>query len=156
MHNVHWWPHQCDHGLVPCTKGHALFYHGYQVKLCLSYIIIVYPPISPPLPPPLNNSADSYLYTEDLLHLNEVSKGTTCQVPSQLQGINTPLNAEAWQRCLGNHPDLAYVDYILTGIRSGFRVGFDSKHKLLSKGKRNMQSAYSHPDVVTEQLLKDC
>ena len=47
------------------------------------------------------------------------------------------------------------VDYIITGIREGFRIGFDATHLLL-KCKKNMRSAYEHPNIVDKQLLKDC
>ena len=69
--------------------------------------------------------------------------------------INTPLKADAWQRYLANHPDLAYVDYILDGIRNGFRIGFNATQPLTSSNK-NMRSAQDHPEVVEKQLLSDC
>ncbi len=96
-----------------------------------------------------------YQYTADLLQLNAVSSSSVSALPSQLHVINTPLQADAWQRCLEKHPDLDYVHYILTGIREGFRIGFNLQQPL-QKSRRNMQSAYSHREVVAKQLTSDC
>lgn len=80
-----------------------------------------------------------------------------CILPEHLQCINTPLQVEAWQQYLSKHPDLAYVDYILSGIKLGFRIGFnDLLVGPLSQPKRNMQSAYDNADFVQKQLAKDC
>lgn len=96
----------------------------------------------------------NYQYTDDLVKLQ--SQGLpTCSLPMHLQSINTPLQVEAWERCLEKHPDLAFVDYILSGIKCGFRIGFDTEQQLV-KSKHNMHSAYAQPEVVTQQLAKDC
>ena len=42
-----------------------------------------------------------------------------------LQKISTSLQVEEWERELAGHPDEELVGYVLSGIREGFRVGFD-------------------------------
>lgn len=106
-------------------------------------------------PPPPSPAIGAYEYTSDLLALHTFAGTSTCRLPSHLQVINTPLIFEAWERLLVNHPDLEYVDYILSGIRDGFRIGFNSSQPLACS-KRNMPSAYEHADVIDRQLAKDC
>lgn len=101
---------------------------------CLSCINIAdyayyFPYLYPPILPTHNVLIDMYQYTEDLLQLNAVGK-TGCQLPSLMHDINTPLHVEAWQRCLEKHPDLNFVDYILSGITNGFRIGFSAMQPL--------------------------
>ena len=47
------------------------------------------------------------------------------RIPTVLQTISTPLKVEEWERALVGHPDEDLVGYVLSGIRGGFRVGFD-------------------------------
>jgi hypothetical protein len=62
------------------------------------------------------------------------------------------LIVEAWQRCLAEYPDLAFVEYILRGTREGFRIGYNATQPIV-KSKKNMRSAYEHPEVIDQQLL---
>ena len=54
---------------------------------------------------------------------------------------------------LQGHPDQRYVDYILSGLRHGFRIGFSRSS--LRAAKRNIQSALEHPEVVTRYLEEE-
>lgn len=59
---------------------------------------------------------------------------------------------------LADHPDKSYVDFILNGIKGGFRVGYDrgSGDKLpLSSVKKNMQSAVDNQQVVRDYLAAE-
>ena len=89
-----------------------------------------------------------YPYTPDLLQL-QASRSSAHLLPKCLCSINTPLKWEAWELHLIKHPDLAFTEFILTGIKAGFRIGNSVKRK---PAKRN----YSHSDVVTRQLTSDC
>ena len=51
-----------------------------------------------------------------------------------------PLHVDQWESLLARHPDRNYVEYNLTGIKEGFRVGFKDVAPL-SSAWRNMQSA---------------
>ena len=46
-------------------------------------------------------------------------------LPHSASLITTPLNLETWSQALTHHPDPTFVQYILSGIRDGFRIGFD-------------------------------
>ena len=41
--------------------------------------------------------------------------------------IHLSLHASVWAAELSDHPDKAYVEYILQGMSNGFRIGFDRK-----------------------------
>ena len=73
----------------------------------------------------------------------------------RLSGVVTPLNLPQWESMLENHPDKQYVDFILNGIRDGFRVRYhrsgDSK-LAFSSARKNMKSAEDNPQVVRDYL----
>ena len=69
--------------------------------------------------------------------------------------MTTPLIIEEWTRALHHrHPDQAFAEYILNGLKHGFRIGFNRKSRL-SSASANMQSAMLHPQVITEYLQKE-
>ena len=68
-------------------------------------------------------------------------------VPSQ-----HPLNIEAWASCLEDHPDLAYVKYLLDGMKYGFRISYNWANPR-KPAKSNMPSTYEHPEVTDELNL---
>jgi len=51
---------------------------------------------------------------------------------------------------------MAFSEFIISGIKSGFRVGYKCNPTKLTPAKKNMQSAYAHPEVVLKQLTSDC
>ena len=56
---------------------------------------------------------------------------------------------------LENHPDKSYVEFIIKGIREGFRIGYcrtDMERSSLSSVRKNMQSADENPQVVKDYL----
>ena len=58
---------------------------------------------------------------------------------------------------LSGHPDRD-ADYIVSGIREGFRVGYSQGAKTtkpLSSARKNMQSAQENPHVVEEYLEEE-
>ena len=95
-----------------------------------------------------------YPYTTDLLCLNfhQAHMRTRC---ATLESITTPLVAAEWESALLTHPDRAFTRFILTGIREGFRIGFDRRSPLKSSS-RNMQSALVHPEVIQTYIDKEC
>ena len=92
-----------------------------------------------------------YKYTADLCALEGVAKllRPSHQVDPRLHPVTTTLKVNEWARLLTNHPDTAFVDYILAGI--GFRIGYKSRNKL-SSASRNMRSALEHPQAVQKYL----
>ena len=76
--------------------------------------------------------------------------------PAALLRINTPLVVREWQSQLSHHPDREYVQYIIDGISSGFRIGFDYTHHTCRSAQRNTLSATQHPEEVEVRLRSEC
>jgi hypothetical protein len=72
-----------------------------------------------------------------------------------LSSVHGPLKPGAWRVALRDHPDRAFVRYLLRGLAEGFRIGCLSSAPLRS-APRNMLSALQHPEVVRAYLTKEC
>ena len=57
---------------------------------------------------------------------------------------------DEWQELLATHPDQQFAQYILTGLKEGFRVGFQHQKASLQHCDRNMVG--SNQSVVAEYL----
>ena len=67
-----------------------------------------------------------------------------------------PLDWRSWQDHVTLLPDRQLANYVVQGIREGFRIGFDYQHHKTRKATRNMYSAEAHPSVVQEYISKEC
>ncbi|MGL5501434.1 MAG: hypothetical protein ACRDCK_09865, partial [Plesiomonas shigelloides] len=67
---------------------------------------------------------------------------------------STPINVSALSCYLSSHPDPTFVDYLITGLSQGFRVGILS-HLTTSFVAKNLQSASSEPEIVRTLLEKE-
>ena len=92
----------------------------------------------------------SYHYREDLLALSS-HQGAAGGSPLYASS-HSPLVLESWRKLLIHHPDRMYVNYILSGIAEGFRIGFDRTHNL-QKASENMPSKV--PSVISEYLARE-
>ena len=86
-----------------------------------------------------------YLCTEDLLTLDTI-------VPVQSIQNFSPLVWEKWVQLLEHHPDRRLTEYILTGIRQGFCIGFNREQRL-----QNATSSLPSqvPSVISEYLARE-
>ena len=75
---------------------------------------------------------------------------TPIQVGSR-SNVTMPLHYEIWAEQLSDHPDRAFVSYIVTGLREGFRIGFNRAHPT-SSAASNFPT--THKDVVHDYLSK--
>ncbi len=87
--------------------------------------------------------------TSDLQLQSQVSSSRL--VLQCMSAVSTPLQVGEWAALLSNHPDAAFVDYLLCGIAQVFRVGF-KPHSRLRSAKRNFTSVEQHPEVVQKYL----
>ena len=55
---------------------------------------------------------------------------------------------------MSSHPDRQFTSYILSGIETGFRVGFNRDQPLHSISK-NCPSADAHSQVITEYIREE-
>ena len=79
-------------------------------------------------------NGDSYRYLPDLIafhscqgavHISGTMVNGSHGMSPWVQRVVTPLRSEVWERELEAHPDQVFVDYIVTGIKMGFRIGFN-------------------------------
>ena len=59
-------------------------------------------------------------------------------IPECLSRINTPLVVE-WERLLSHHLDREYGDYLLRGMKEGFRIGFRYADCAVKQAGSNMK-----------------
>ena len=97
-----------------------------------------------------------YPYTDDLLKLEACTsrKGENLLQKLSKSSITTPLVWRRWSQALENHPDKAFRDYIVSGLKEGFRIGF--KGRKCRPAKTNMKSALEQPQVVSKYLWDKC
>ena len=86
-------------------------------------------------------------------HLTGVS--SSILVPSGATAITTPLVQVQWQRYLSNHPNNTLVNFFISGISQGFRLGFNRPLSQLKSVRKNLSSAVLHPEVVDEYLAAE-
>lgn len=68
----------------------------------------------------------------------------------------SPLRAATWQDALLRHPDEQFRQFLVRGLREGFRLGYQATRSRLHTAKRNMPSAYEHPEVIDAYLSSEC
>ena len=86
-------------------------------------------------------------------HLTGVSNHTL--VPPGATAITTPLVQVQWQKYLANHPSTTLVNFFITGISQGFRLGFNKPLSQLKSARKNLSSAVIHPEVIDEYLAAE-
>ena len=76
-------------------------------------------------------------------------------VPPEDTANTTPMNTAQWKKSLVKHPNRALVNFYISGISQGFRLGFNNPTFSLKSACRNLSSAYEHPEVVDEYLAAE-
>ena len=64
----------------------------------------------------------------------------------------SPLQLSQFQAELCDYPDQTAADYVLTGLREGFHIGFETSSVTLRSASSNMRSALVHPSVIDAYL----
>ena len=77
------------------------------------------------------------------------------RLPKELWTITSPLQLKSWQTLLKSHSDTQFAEYILSGIQSGFRVGFSYDRCNLKARNRNMLSASQNSAVLNAYISKE-
>ena len=90
--------------------------------------------------------------TDSLLALERCRPQEATKLHPEWSLISTTLKPDVWERALAVHPDREFAQYICSGIRYGFRIGFDYQRARLTPVHRNMKSAMEHGEVVEKYL----
>ena len=147
-------------------RGRYLTLHPYECDLLRP--VMLPPSPSPPIFLALgtqqwwhhreaNVSGDQYAYTDDLVALQQCLPRLT-QPGVTLGFVVSPLSDRlgAWSHALVVHLDTVHKEYILSGLRQGFRVGFDDTNHSCQPAKRNLTLVASRPAVVQVYIEKEC
>ena len=91
---------------------------------------------------------------EDLLALDSHSPARVTAISAQTSHLqdHSPLVGEKWAQWLKYHPDRRFAEYILTGIRQGFRIGFN-RMQTLQNATSNLPNQV--PSVISEYLARE-
>ena len=100
-------------------------------------------------------SGGKYRYINELRSLAACRPCHPINLPGNLGEIATPLRVQAWEQGLKNVPDKQFVQYILSGLKQGFRIGFNFATNPLADGSKNLVSALEHPEVIDEYLSQE-
>jgi len=76
-------------------------------------------------------------------------------VPSTATSVTTPLVSSRWKALLTDHPDQSLVNFFITGITYGFRIGFNCPPQPLVSAKKNMYCAMKHQEVVDQYIAEE-
>lgn len=71
---------------------------------------------------------------------------------SRIGRIVTPLQVSEWEWSLLTHPNRHFVEYLIDGMKNGFRIGFSYTGKIVVAKRNIMKSAYQHPEVVQRYI----
>ena len=93
---------------------------------------------------------------EDLRHLDACRPEVPTDMPSPMKEVVTPLTWQEWDRELASHPDQKFREYVVNGLRWGFRIGFDYAHAACQKSIGNLASVKDQPQIVRDYLAEEC
>ena len=87
---------------------------------------------------------------------NLTAADDTIRVPPSATAITTPLITGNWVSFLANHPNKQLIEFFITGISQGFRIGYNSGQSSLKSASRNLPCASHHPEIVDQYLAEEC
>ena len=68
----------------------------------------------------------------------------------------TPINVGRFRRLLFNHPDKSFTDYVLSGLESGFAIGYTAQHFNLVSPNLSSAQRSQHQLFITNHLQSCC
>ena len=94
------------------------------------------------------NQSRKYLYMADLRAMDACRPLEASGVPDEVGVVSSPLVANEWETVLAGHPDREFAEFVVRGIREGFRIGFDYSCRLGGNIPKNMRSASENQDPI--------
>ncbi len=75
-------------------------------------------------------------------------------VPLALAANTSPLEWWEWEKALVAHPDRQFADYVVNGIRDGFRVGFEQLHRSFPEHAVSTRPSRSRPRLPGGRMFQ--
>ena len=85
---------------------------------------------------------------EDLRHLDACRPEVPTDMPSPMKEVVTPLTWQEWNRDLASHPVQKLREYVVNGLRWGFRIGFDYAQAACQKSSGNLARTSPKSSVI--------
>ena len=114
--------------------------------------------LTTPIHPPLTVGF-VYSYVEDLYGLENTLRPSTSPtvLHSALPALShSALLAPTWWESVHKHPDRRLCKFLARGLHEGFHLGYQARWTQLRPAKRNIISAYEHPQAVDAYLANEC
>ena len=91
---------------------------------------------------------------QEITHLKELDQRRPGkqEVLEWLKSKSSPLVVDEWVKQLKYHLDGEYKEYLLTGLRRGFRIGFNYGSHHYRNAKTKLKSALQNPAIVDQYL----
>ena len=106
------------------------------------------------LPDPFESG--KYEYMADLHALNSrIPSHRPSKLPESFSGIISPLKPGVWEYHLQSLPDRECADYLVSGLKQGFRIGFNYEQCSITGARSNMLSALQHSEVIDSYLQEE-
>ena len=70
-------------------------------------------------------------------------------------GVISPINVDILDSLLVDHPQQAIRQFLVSGFRVGFDIGFRGRFQVRNARPRNLRSALDNPEPVTEAIRKE-
>ena len=75
------------------------------------------------------------------------------QAGTMTSSVHTPLRPQVFARFLSSNPDQAFIPNLIYSLTYGLDIGYTGPH--LPVIIPNLASAYQHPNIVDEALIKE-
>ncbi len=96
-----------------------------------------------------------YRFTSQLVELERASEGPNSRVLLGAEEVVTPLLWQRWEEELKEHSDREWVEFLVRGIKCGFRLGHDQT-KVTVKGRSgSMYEASQHREIISKYLEEE-
>ena len=83
------------------------------------------------------------------------NQSVNINVPTSATKITSPLIVGNWVEALADHPNRPLVNFFITGVSSGFCIGFKQSPNPLKSAKCNLSCALQHPETVERYLAEE-
>ena len=89
------------------------------------------------------------------MELERASEGSNSRVLLGAEKVVTPLLWQRWEEELEEHPDREWVEFLVRGIKFGFRLGHDQSKVATEERGGSMYEASQHREIISKYLEEE-